>query len=118
MKNIIDLFKTKNQLISDIQLLQCQVERLKDVKNMYERREDDIRSKDRKIEEMSSLLNQVTKKVIQLQEERINYLQNERDFEETNEKLEQLIEVYKDIIKGSKTIGTARKEADKLKEVE
>ena len=116
--SIKDWFKAKELLIMERQDMKWHIQRLKDVKDMYERREDDIRSLTRENEELRSMLTSANNKVIQLQEDKINYLQNQRDFEESNEELEEKVEVLKDVIKGSKTIGTAKKQLEKINEVD
>ena len=115
---IIKVLKIRKMLVDEIRNKDFRIEEQRKRLRIYEMREDDIRALQREITELRDILEQKNALIIRMQEERINYLQNEREFEETNEKLETENETLKDIIKGSKTIGTARKEADKLKEME
>lgn len=116
--SIIKILKFRRMLIDEIRNKDFIINEQRRRLRIYEKRDDDIRAEKRENEELRRELRTANSMILRLQEDKINYLQNERDFEETNEKLETENETLKDIIKGSKTIGTARKEADKLKEVE
>lgn len=115
---LIKIFKTKRILVNEIKEQNLHIEHLKQRLLIYEKNADDVRELRREKEELTRELIIKDNRIIKLQQNEINYLQNQREIEEINEKLEEKNEVLKDIIKGSKTITTARKEADKLKEVE
>lgn len=111
------ILKVRKSMLLELKEKNLHIQHLKARLLIYEKRDEDIRELTRENEELRRELTNKNNVVLKLQEDKINYLQNERDFEETNEKLETENETLKDIIKGSKTISTARKEADKLKEV-
>jgi len=116
--NCLYYFKSKRDLVEKIDEQSLHIEHLKRRLQIYEKRDEDIRALTRDNENLNAKVIELNDKVLKLQDDKIIDLQNQREFEEANERLEELVEVYKDIIKGSKTITTARKKADKLKEVE
>ena len=118
MKNYIKYLKAKKYLVAHIKEQNLHIEHLKRRLAIYEKRDDDIKKLQREKDELSNKVIEINSKMMALQHDKIIDLQNQREIEEANERLEEKIEVLNDIIKGSKTIGTARKEADKLKDVE